>query len=99
MKRFVCLAFVAFLAANAFAATAFAADRYEYCRWYALTAVRQAALAREVRSCRHLIEDNPARWQTSVNEHFQWCLSAFGSGGNAREHDARDAELRACGAI
>jgi len=99
MKHSVCLAFVAFLAATAVAAPVFAADPDEYCNWYARTAVRQAHMAREVRSCRHLVWERPARWQTSFGEHYRWCRSEFGSGGNDREYHARRDDLMACGAL
>ena len=99
MKHALRLALMAFIGATAVAAPVFAADPSEYCGWYARTAIHQAEVARGVGSCRYLIWENPARWQINYGEHFRWCLSAFGSGGNAREHDARDAALRACGAL
>jgi hypothetical protein len=99
MKHSVCLAFAALIAATAAAAPAFAADRHGYCRWYARTAVRQAEVADQVSSCRHFFRERPLRWHTNYGQHFRFCLSAFGSGANNEEYNARDAALKACGAL
>jgi hypothetical protein len=99
MKRFFELTLAAGLCATALAAPAYADDAYSYCRYYASTAVRAGHIARHVDACGHLVDEFPARWTLNYEQHFSWCLSMYGSGRNASEHQVRTAELQECGAL
>ena len=85
------------LATSLTAATeAYADDPISYCHWYARTAISQAHAARGSDRCFHFVNDEPNRWTLDWSAHYQWCLSVFGSGQNASEHQARVAELNEC---
>jgi len=69
-----------------------------YCRCYAAEAVNAYRAARRSGRCRVLIVETPARWHGDYGVHYNFCLSAYGSGSNAAEEHARELALSACGA-
>ncbi len=66
-----------------------------YCRCYAGEAVHAYRAAMH-HGCGYLVERNPARWHGDYGVHYRFCLSAYGSGQNAVEINAREAALDAC---
>jgi hypothetical protein len=74
----------------------FADDPVPYCHWYAHSALNQARAARANPSCWGLVNDSPSRWSMNYRDHFEWCLSVFGSGQNRSEHQARVEGLNQC---
>jgi hypothetical protein len=99
MKRAITFVTGAALYVMTVAGPAYADDAYSYCHYYASTAVRAGHIARHVDACQHLVDDFPARWTLNYDQHFNWCLSMFGSGRNASEHQVRNAQLVECGAL
>ena len=71
-------------------------DPTQYCRRYASTAIDQAHEARETRSCSGVVSGSPSRWSLSYQDHYDRCLSLFGSGQNASEYRTRVAQLDQC---
>lgn len=66
-----------------------------YCQCYAAEAVHAYRVAMS-HGCGYLVERNPARWHGNYGVHYRACLSAYGSGQNAVEINAREAALAAC---
>lgn len=71
-------------------------DSSRYCHWYANTAINQAHAVRAAASCSGLVSGAPSRWALSYTDHYDRCLSLFGSGQNASEHRTRAAQLDQC---
>jgi hypothetical protein len=71
-------------------------DPTHYCHWYASDAVNQARAARASSACSGLVNGVPSRWSLNYQDHYGRCLSMFGSGQNASEHQTRAAELERC---
>jgi|SRR5271165_5290330 len=90
------LAFGAVIAMSAITSPAYAEDAKAYCRNYAQAAIEQSRAARQISRCHHYIRDTPARWTLNYNDHFNWCMSVYGTGDNASERRARENALSEC---
>jgi hypothetical protein len=95
-KKLTIAALGAGFGASLYANSALADDPIHYCHWYAHTAIEQAHAARAVWPCHHFIDETPNRWTLDWGAHYDWCLSVFGSGANASEHQIRAENLNQC---
>jgi hypothetical protein len=73
-----------------------AEDALPYCQNYAHAAIEQSRAARQFRRCMYFVQENPGRWTLNYADHFNWCMSVFGSGQNRSERAAREDALNQC---
>ena len=74
-------------------------DSIAFCARYARAAVNQFIAAHAVETCRHIIDEIPARWHLDYGKHYDACMSIVAShnrGFYEQEHKARADALNEC---